>query len=314
MSGVYNDSALFYAKQSKSEALDAKDKKQLITAYYDIGNVYKRTGHQDEARDHYQKGIDLATEIESKNQLGYLYQAMGSHKMIVGAYREAIDYFERALQISINEGLNKLAGKNYLDIANCLEKLGQLEEMRSTIEKAAPFLTNDKEGIIHPELPYFLARIEFLTDNFELAEQKALESITLAKKFNSRWNLYRTYNLLSKIGEKTHNFEMAYNYKIEAQRVHGFMREDLRANSVQSLDFKLELDALKAQNEKLDKVQWFWLPLGILTLMSVLLLTLYLKRQRKALKITKAIHEAQFRLVDRELSGHTSEKEIVQAK
>ncbi len=133
----------YYAAIKIQQEID--DKLGLGTSWYNIGNVYYKTGEFSNALKYYFISLDIRKSISDKHGLANSYNNIGMVYTQLGDYSEAIKNYLTSLKIAeeiadekivakchinmgdiyLNQGNNPLALKNYLISLKLFEKLGE---------------------------------------------------------------------------------------------------------------------------------------------------------------------------------------------
>jgi tetratricopeptide (TPR) repeat protein len=75
-------------------------------AYFDLGNVYGRSGKWEEAREAWQQAIRIDPDfVEAHSNLGLAYYLLGNYKKAIKSYKQAIrinpDYAEAHVNLGV---------------------------------------------------------------------------------------------------------------------------------------------------------------------------------------------------------------------
>ncbi len=101
-----------------------------------LGYLYWQIGAQREAIDYFERAIDVNKDLGNKNAIKTLYNNLGLIYTEDEEYQKAIGYFEKSLQLNLAKGSKIEATSDYINIALSFQSLGYYAESNSKAEKA----------------------------------------------------------------------------------------------------------------------------------------------------------------------------------
>ncbi|MBQ3265963.1 MAG: tetratricopeptide repeat protein [Ruminococcus sp.] len=135
------------SKQLYDRYGEGRFQRQLSVSSNKLGNIAKAQGRLNEARDYYEKSLEISSafmsETETNSDLSISYVMLGDIAMAQDRLNEALDYYEKSLAIreaiarkTKDRGDMRDLGICYLRLVIILRKLGRLDEARKYNEEA----------------------------------------------------------------------------------------------------------------------------------------------------------------------------------
>jgi tetratricopeptide (TPR) repeat protein len=246
------------AKKYFHEAMiiNAGDNKLINSKLYaEIGWVDAHLGDFDQAKKHWEKGLELAMEINHKGNIGFLYSNLGWVEDRWGNFKQAEKHFETGLKIAreigylnmigviltnmgaakIHRGDYENAKKDLKEGLDIVEKSGHVERKGVLLENlaiASCRLGNNEEakkyleegmqvaqkGIIErvSALHTYLGELALSQGDYIVAEKELLVGLKQAKKIKNPERLGLVYKDLGVLADRQGNPEKAEPYLNEA--------------------------------------------------------------------------------------------------
>lgn len=162
-SNYYNISKAYYLQNSSREALtacfkaldyyakhdDAKD--ETAKCYILIAKCYFDLNVCDSIFLHFNKALDIYTQLKDTANLAYTYQSIGAVNSDLGFYTNASEYYSKALQ------MDSLTN-NYIEMAFDYQNIGFVENETGKPENALTFFTKSASifDTINTDDPYYI--------------------------------------------------------------------------------------------------------------------------------------------------------------
>jgi len=237
--------ALNYIDKAMELANQAFDNKTILECLIVTGNILEAEGQFTKARDSYFKAVDLNLELGLSRVLDETYLAIGKTYYEENEFDKAMDYFQLALKIA--EGQD-----DKITIAEVLINLGNLSIENGKFNKA----------------------ISFLTESLRLSEEAGHPKMIM----NSYLYLSRAWEKMGSSRKSFQYYKLFTAYKDTVYSTEKYI-------SVRDLEMKYEIEKseqqlilLKEKNEvqELKLSKRFWLFVGSLILMALLIIITFI--------------------------------------
>jgi tetratricopeptide (TPR) repeat protein len=110
-------------------------KQDVVRAYCSLGHVYLLEGKLDQARDVLKKALDWAEKLNEATTLNTALLMMGQLMKKMKHYVDAVEYFQRAVQVAVKHKFRQKAYMGYYELAECYEQIGDTEGFKSATEQ-----------------------------------------------------------------------------------------------------------------------------------------------------------------------------------
>ncbi|UCZ53448.1 transcriptional regulator [Bacillus shivajii] len=140
---------------------------------------------------HYKKATDIAAVNEFKDQIGRLYQFMGTCHAIIDNFYKAIQAFYSALHWF--QEVADLKGQvcTYINLGNALADIQEEEEAVRHYKKAQSLIAYLNDAYLESTIEYNMAFSEFNLNNISKALSHLNRAIDIKKKLNDDCGLVR---------------------------------------------------------------------------------------------------------------------------
>jgi tetratricopeptide (TPR) repeat protein len=138
------------------------DKRAIADAYNCLGRIWVKKGDLKKARENFQKAASIASRVNRSSQIESYHQ-LGRVSLSQKHWEEAIGFFERAVALSREVGLNFQLAENLLYLAEALDHIGQ---------PSSEQIKESKRVARNNDYTYLLARAEDLQGDMYLRRQK----------------------------------------------------------------------------------------------------------------------------------------------
>jgi tetratricopeptide (TPR) repeat protein len=275
-----------YLEEALAMAENEQNNRDLFSINNTLGNNYLQTGDYERAIDHYNRAFEAAKELNLKLQMAAIllnigntfaateqplramsyykesnilfndvnnYPGIKSTYLNIGVMFDRINepdsslaYYQKAVDLS--DALDDLIFKaqTYNFLGNQHRSMGNFEVAIPIINKALEFaktLNLPKEVAIATRN---LATLYFDTDNFDLSEQYALESLELFKKQANLVEISNKLLTLSMIKENQNRHDLALEYYKEYSALKDSLTNASRMEQITAMQEQLNL-AIKEQ-------------------------------------------------------------------
>lgn len=305
-------SALDYAQKAieLAENIESPNndiKRNLYFTFNNIGHIYRTLGQYDLAIYNFKESIALEEELGNTLGIATNYKDIGECLEAEEKLEEALEYYERSLNI------NKSARSVRIDI---LSKLGighvyvhqgkarEAIEIFNTILKPGEDLGNMK---IISEIYINIGWAQIKNNQIEEAEFYLNKGLEIAKKYNLLTEMEEAYSFLSDLWEEQDDFEKSKEFFKKADEVDERISNDRNKRYLADLITRSEtekkntqIEVLAKENEiinlRLRKNQnTLLISLLLLALLTIILYILYRQAQLRSDKKLLTLEQSMLR-------------------
>ena len=182
----------------------------LPITFYQAGELSVHTKNHDRAREYYEKGMEFADDNPELN--GRLLSGTGNLLMLTENWKQALDYFTKALIVTREYKNYLLESKLYADVGNYYLKCGDyklaLENQTKSLE-----IRVDK-NMVNPAITNYiqLAEIHLLLGNLNEAIRFGNLAVEESTKLKTIIKLFEAHHVLSKVYEKANDPAKAFEH------------------------------------------------------------------------------------------------------
>ncbi len=188
------------------------DKKQLSTAYNQLGIYHVYMGHYDSTEVYFLKALALRKQLKDTVGVGASLNNLGNVVMNTGAYDKAVNYFINALKI--REGINDSTG-----IASTTNNLGMIYYKQQNFSVAINYYQkalaiNQKSKVIDKEI-LILNNLGNIYDEMKKLDSSVFyyeQAITAAEDFGDLRILAMSYGNMAVTQHKKKNYDLSKTY------------------------------------------------------------------------------------------------------
>ncbi len=245
------------------EAARAKDSINLAEGYDILGSIYYEIKDTIQAREKFEKGLDIAKKIKSDRLTALLYTNLGNiFSENIQFYEKGITFYKKSIEINDRIGQKSENLTPYVNIG-----WTYLDQEKGNV--ALPFLLKAKKLIEQDssdyyssaQIKYLLGRYHLQKKNYQLAETSLLEAIHIAEPRKILVESVESYAMLGKLYAETGDYEKAYasldKYKALSQEL--YKLEKISEIEVASAQFNLQqyqrdLETAKKEKEYSDQL------------------------------------------------------------
>ncbi|MBV5314028.1 MAG: tetratricopeptide repeat protein [Prolixibacteraceae bacterium] len=289
------------------------DKYSLAYGYLAVGNLHYTRNNYTAALLYYKKSLAIFLDKELKEDVGRAYSYIGNTLSGLEKIDSAEVYYNRALELYEQVG-------NRLGLTNLYINLGDVYRVKTDYKKAEKYFfkalnskreLNDEVGVM---LVYnFLANLYLDQSKFEtrdsnlpklqLAEKTALQSYQMAKHLGLKPAMQEASQTLIKIYEKMEKYSDALFYSKEYNALSDSILDKAKIEALTFAEARWNVEKKQQEINNLENTKklngeiikqketeakqqkliiWFIVILFFLTLLSVSILALYVRKRREA--------------------------------
>ncbi len=270
--------------------------KYQIKATNKIAQVLDAKEDYQTALKYFYKTLELSLKYKNDEYSVYSYTSIGqiegdrNHK-----YNLALENFSKAKKMLKNlQGMDDIYYDVTISEAEIFRDLKQYDKAINLIQKAIDFFhkNNVNQGYSEALGLYKLGSVYFLKKDFIEAEKASKNGLALAEKQYQSLDLQvNLTDLLRQIYEAQHNIQAAYTFSKKWRVLNDTLTNQTNRNIFASLQTKFETAQKESQIKKLDELnhvqekQLIGAVIGLLTLISLLVLSFYLYQKLKQNKL-----------------------------
>ncbi len=273
------------------------DKNSQMMPYNNMGNIYMDRVNYKMALNYFLISLTLAKETKNKYNT---ISALGNISQVylqTGKYSAALNYANDALKLSEETGektrisaFYDLVGTIYLFKSNYLAASQMATKALST-SKAI----NDKSGIANSN--YLLGKIYLKTNDFTRATDCLKQALALSTELNQKYLTRDIYTALCEVYEKTRNYKNALFYNKLYSTLNDSLLNEKNTAKIEELNTEFEVEkkdrkisalnkesnikTLKIENGRKTNQQLYFLVIGSLFVIAILIISVRLQVKSK---------------------------------
>lgn len=249
---VSNDSMVFYAQQAVLISMKNRNSLPIgseAQALYVLAGSMWWAGNYPDAKETYFKALQIAEPLADTMFIGYIYNGIASVERNAGNYREAINYYTKAENLTKHIPDNDVINALLVDKGKCYEQLGILDSAYTYVQGclAAYFRKfegkNVSGGGVHSAMGIIYSKM----GKEKLAVEFFRQSFQLSSEVNNIRILARSYCEFAEHFDRFHQQDSAIYYATK-----GFLIDQQFNLLVQQLQAASLLTKLYKQENKID--------------------------------------------------------------
>lgn len=278
----------------------------IAASLLDIGVVYINQSDNDKALTYLFKSLKIYTDLDNKREIASNLNNIGNVYLQKGEYSKSISYYNKALKINTDLGFADWEANNLGNLGNVYYFLSNYNQALKFYLKALNIykLLNDKDGIAINFNNIGGAYLLIGTDTTNNNKKKALNfakiytdsAIVIEKEISSYQYLLESYNQLSEIQKQQNNYKEAFHsftlYKLYSDSVFNMEKDKKLTQTGMQYEFDKKEAETKAEQEKKDIRQHLIIYSILAGMLSMLVFSIVVYRQRNKVKKEKARSES----------------------
>ncbi len=269
----YN-TALEYHLKALKIAENIGDNINIATSWNSIGNINAFLNNHEEALSNFRKALDL--EKYSKNMLGEAinYNNIGEVYSLLNNLDSAKYYFEMSLLLNQQMKNNKGIAINYNSLGSIYKTKEKYNQSLEYFSKAIELdrLSADKIYVLRSLNN--IGEVQLLLNLPQKAISNFFEALGIALELGSKFEIHRTYKLISDAYRKLGEYNKALDY-FDKSKIYGdSVFNEKKANSINHLQIlynvekkERQIQLLQRENENESNVKIFLLIISIIVLL-----------------------------------------------
>lgn len=231
--GVFNDTALMYAKKSIAIAEKTKLPVSLGNGHRHAGLVYERMANYPKALDHQQKALSYYLKADFKPGVANAYNNIAVIYKSQSDYTKALEYQEKSLKLCEEIDMKPGIAASLGNMGNIYNQLGEKDKALECYLKALQLDTEMKNDYGIGVSLVNIGSIYLKKQQYEKAIEYLDKSVEVRKKINSLQGLAISYNTLGDVYMAIKNIlkaEQCYKESLRLSREAGAMESEKDAN------------------------------------------------------------------------------------
>ncbi|MFD2164761.1 tetratricopeptide repeat protein [Thalassotalea euphylliae] len=263
--------------------------------YFNLGEVYYRTGEYELALGYFNKALILDTELNSINDMAFDYHRIASQYYEMAEYNDALKFTKLAITLLIQQQANQALSRSYAQEAQIYAALNQQTQRENSLLLAQQANDKSPTDLQQSRLWYDYAELYSDKGDLQQALEFAKKATELGQKLETARYGVRDNKLLAELYFKTNAFESAYLHLNKAYELNQTITDESRIKEsekykrdVQLLEERLKVEELEKQtaqqNDQAAQVlveRQRWLSFGIFILFVLISLKYYLWQKHK---------------------------------
>lgn len=206
------DKELYYFQQCLQLRQQTNDKRNIASAYVNIGISYYRMGYIPRALNNFSKGITMLEEVKDTGYVATMYNNLGTIFTKQGETKEALIYFNRGLNNFRKVGNYAGIAYSLNNIGSVYYKLGQTDTAYTLFNKAWGYAVKSESQADQITTYTNLGIINRDRGNLKLAEQNFSKALELNKTSHNKPGIAAGYNQLATIYLLQKKYKNALKY------------------------------------------------------------------------------------------------------
>lgn len=290
------------------------DAKLISQGYMSLGGLYMLRSEPLIARKTLNKALVLKRALNDSTGIGIVLTNIGRTFETQQLFDSALVYLEQGYKIrSDRNEIRGMASSGYI-IGEVLIKVGKYENAIKFAENAQKLFKDlkDETGICICLISK--ARAQNHLNQFDLAEQSAIDAMDIAIQIKNPKLISRTYGAMASIYASSGQYKEAYQFTLLKNHLNDSLQNANKEQIIREMDVKFqtarkddEIKLLKSENEIQHK-NLLLLTVSVFALIAIIVLILYLfrlksagfKKQNQLLEQKQTIHLQQAELKSKE--------------
>jgi two-component system, NarL family, sensor kinase len=286
------DTAYDYFERSLAVRLLINDTSGIASAYNKMGIIKKLQGDYENAIDYFILTLDFLDKMEGKDlEKGMSYNNIAVCYADLNRYDEAIEFYNKALDLKIKENDFSEMGGTLLNIANIHYERSEYQIAETKYRQALDYIAQsgketylisaynamgvlkEAEGQYHEALNYFtkaseliengnnqlykasnltkLGRVNRFLGNFEIAEDYLSQALALARKENLKPNVLDILQNMALLYEAEKDYQKAYQYEQLAGKLKDSINNQSNNEVIAEMQTKFQTEQKIKENKLL---------------------------------------------------------------
>ncbi|MBL4655792.1 MAG: tetratricopeptide repeat protein, partial [Bacteroidia bacterium] len=249
------DLAMNYYLKALKFFKELDDSAGIVSCFNKIGLAHLGTRDYDSSLKYHNRAYKIAMRNEDKDGIKRSLNFLGICLMSQDSFAKAIEYFQilRDIQLSSNNMMFAVGLSH--NIATLYMLQGEIDIAIKTYKECIEISAmNDDKGQL-------IATLSNLSDTYatlgklKLAESSLVKAYSLSQKSNSIIGVKKIALKLSKIYEKTHEYDNAYHYYMQYNTAKDSLFNEETSKAIGKLEAKYEFEKAEAERKQIELQQ-----------------------------------------------------------
>lgn len=275
--------------------IETKDSLEIARSYNGIGLIYKSFNNLNKALHYFKLSEEYYKAINSKKGVSTILNNIGTTLLNNGKYQDALDNFQKSLEIELELGNTNPIYTRYNNIGLSYIHLENFSAARFYIDQCITFYKKKEASVRLANSYETLAQYHEVKGNIDSAEFFYLKSYHFAKEFDFKTLTEKCSKKLSHIYALRGDFQLAYQYQLASREISDFLNsmENIQGITEQELEYLSITDREFIEANKRNTLYKFFLFAGALFTLLLLVgvaLIVQVFRVRLGKKIAKELN------------------------
>ena len=227
--------------------IQSKNQIYIGNVYTNLAQLYYNLNNYDKQLEYISKSLEIYKKSQDKEGVVFLYLSTADtyleHKK---DYQQALDYYEKGLQISLEIGAKANIARAYLGFGNTHYRLKQYQEAKEFTDKAIQLSKEieAKETLAASYLTF--AKVHWDTQQTQQAKQFGEKAFALSQELSSMGVAAESAELLANLYHKQRNYERAYHYHTIYKANSDSLLNEEKIKKITTLENQYQYDQEKA--------------------------------------------------------------------
>ncbi|RMB58512.1 hypothetical protein EAX61_09405 [Dokdonia sinensis] len=298
-SQVYYDSSYFYNEKAMTLAKEHNITKEIARSYFNFGMIQDVLGDYGGALENYLEAQSLFYILDDPVNLSVVNSSIAAMYFNKKQYNEAIDYYQKAIKISIaqNDTIGMII--DYLNVGESEYKLDKYLDSKVHLEYALELMK--EKGVQFSAGNIYYGNTLLALDSITAAEKQGKLGLKGAQEEKNIKNISEASELLYKINVVRENYALAINHYERFVVYKDSLNAARELNNKEKLKLNFDLSRKEKELTYLSEKAKYLNIIYILVGVGFVLIIFLISRQLKMMRMTKNMHDIQTRLVTKEL-------------
>jgi len=255
------------------------------------------------------KSLEIKEKIGNKKGILESYGNVAIILQEQGKYKEAIQYFKKAIKLANDLGNERLLSINYNNLGDCYLTLNNNEEALECLQKSLELSQKLNFQSITASSLNIMGKVYYNQKKYKKAKIALLNGIEIAQKIKYKPSIQFGYEILAQVEEATGNYEEA----LKAHKLYKVYSDSLfneaKSKQIATLEIQYETEKKEQKILNLSKENQIkslnLVILGIvLVLLTLLGLVLYLIYRQKRTSLIQKNQEIEQKLLRLQINPH----------
>lgn len=204
-----------YAKQAIKRLEDKNISLVSAEAYKNLGTVYYAKGMYSQAINFYSKSLDISLQLNDKRAIANSYNNIGSVYYRKGDYVKSLEHLQKCLGIREEIGDKSGIVYSYNNIGNIYYNRGEFENAEKYYLLCLN-ISNEIGELAAITASYNnLGNVYLAKEDFDSAEQHYSKSLEISEKIGEKSSIARAYTGLGNVYFNRNQFKEGYSYYLK---------------------------------------------------------------------------------------------------